>query len=279
VLPHSRPRRGFTLIELLVVIAIIAILAAILFPVFAQARDAARKASCTSNMKQVGLAMLMYTQDYDETFPFAAYNPAGETLIMWYDLIEPYVKSGTKGVMNPVAGPAGRSTVPFYVCPNFDKNDVPKLAGDPDPYPYDPQAKVRAMSYAANGNIIPMMHRNFPGFTFPGKITALAGLEAPAQVVLAGHSLGVRPALAGDDWFSECANDETGYPPTGNATIGNASAYCAARYKHNGGSVYLLADGHAKWYRGPSSWRARDTANVAYRKSLAPNAAVWWRED
>ena len=64
-------RRGFTLIELLVVIAIIAILAAILFPVFAQAREKARSASCLSNLKQMGLAWMMYAQDYDEKFPFA----------------------------------------------------------------------------------------------------------------------------------------------------------------------------------------------------------------
>ncbi|MEP6756569.1 MAG: DUF1559 domain-containing protein, partial [Chthonomonadales bacterium] len=63
-------RRGFTLIELLVVIAIIAILAAILFPVFAKAREAARKATCLSNLKQIGLATLMYVQDYDEQFPW-----------------------------------------------------------------------------------------------------------------------------------------------------------------------------------------------------------------
>ena len=62
-------KRGFTLIELLVVIAIIAILAAILFPVFARAREAARKSSCQSNLKQFGSAFMMYTQDYDECFP------------------------------------------------------------------------------------------------------------------------------------------------------------------------------------------------------------------
>jgi len=66
---RATPRRGFTLIELLVVIAIIAILAAILFPVFARAREKARQASCTSNIKQVALAVLMYVQDYDERFP------------------------------------------------------------------------------------------------------------------------------------------------------------------------------------------------------------------
>jgi len=69
-------RRGFTLIELLVVIAIIAILAAILFPVFAQAREKARGASCLSNLKQMGLAWMMYAQDYDEQFPFA--DPGGD---------------------------------------------------------------------------------------------------------------------------------------------------------------------------------------------------------
>jgi len=69
-----RARHGFTLIELLVVIAIIAILAAILFPVFARARESARRTPCPSNMKQWGVGVLMYTQDYDETMPHAAMN-------------------------------------------------------------------------------------------------------------------------------------------------------------------------------------------------------------
>src|SRR3979411_2574127 len=66
---ESRQRAGFTLIELLVVIAIIAILAAILFPVFSQAREKARRASCTSNLKQISRGLLQYLQDYDERFP------------------------------------------------------------------------------------------------------------------------------------------------------------------------------------------------------------------
>ncbi|MFA4044255.1 MAG: hypothetical protein HZRFUVUK_001041, partial [Candidatus Fervidibacterota bacterium] len=70
-----RMHRGFTLIELLVVIAIIAILAAILFPVFARAREKARQASCQSNLKQIGLAIFQYAQDYDERLPLAWYGP------------------------------------------------------------------------------------------------------------------------------------------------------------------------------------------------------------
>ena len=108
-------RRGFTLIELLVVIAIIAILAAILFPVFAKAREKARTASCSSNLKQLGLAMLQYAQDYDETFcPLTGRNWLGGTnptdalipedpnfnwhstlgyVDCWSNLIYPYIKN------------------------------------------------------------------------------------------------------------------------------------------------------------------------------------------
>ncbi len=278
--PKPPTNRGFTLIELLVVIAIIAILAAILFPVFAQAREKARQATCTSNLKQTGMAMLMYTGDYDETLPWAAFNPPGQTLTMWYDLVEPYVKSGTGGTFTASAGPAGRKQAPFYLCPSHLNNTIPLAPGDPAPVAFPAQQLDQAMSYVANGNVIPMMHSAFPGFTFPGRITSLAGLEAPASLVLVAHGRGTRPAIAGDDWTTNCTGDEQGYPPTGNPAISNASNYCAARYRHSGGAVYLLADGHAKWFRGPdTSWRARGTAGVAYRKSLAPNAAAWFRED
>jgi prepilin-type N-terminal cleavage/methylation domain-containing protein/prepilin-type processing-associated H-X9-DG protein len=96
-------RRGFTLIELLVVIAIIAILAAILFPVFARAREKARQSSCLSNVKQLGLAAQMYIQDYDETFPFASIYHHGaperpwaggnSVIHYWADSLFPYLKN------------------------------------------------------------------------------------------------------------------------------------------------------------------------------------------
>jgi prepilin-type N-terminal cleavage/methylation domain-containing protein len=87
----SRPRKtGFTLIELLVVIAIIAILAAILFPVFARARENARRTSCQSNLKQIGLAIAQYTQDYDEKLPMV-YNWSGNGLSGWDEMVAPYI--------------------------------------------------------------------------------------------------------------------------------------------------------------------------------------------
>lgn len=87
-------RRGFTLIELLVVIAIIAILAAILFPVFAKAREKAKQASCLSNTKQIGLAILQYAQDYDETYPPGALiGPAPADNNEWFEVIGPYIKN------------------------------------------------------------------------------------------------------------------------------------------------------------------------------------------
>lgn len=103
----SMKRNAFTLIELLVVIAIIAILAAILFPVFARARENARRSSCQNNLKQIGLGLIQYTQDYDESLPGEAFGSLGAsdaTNYKWMDAIYPYVKSSQ--IFDCPSGPA-----------------------------------------------------------------------------------------------------------------------------------------------------------------------------
>jgi prepilin-type N-terminal cleavage/methylation domain-containing protein len=106
---HSPPgaARGFTLIELLVVIAIIAILAAILFPVFAQARESARQATCTSNVKQLVAALAMYTQDQDEVLPRDRFGPV-TGIYKWMYALHPYVRNG--GVWKDPSDPRPNAT-------------------------------------------------------------------------------------------------------------------------------------------------------------------------
>ena len=119
-------RKGFTLIELLVVIAIIAILAAILFPVFAKAREKARQTTCTSNFKQIGLATMQYVQDYDETFMPSVWNSTIYEVRMLPNLLDTYTKSNK-----------------VYVCPSnkyaaqadctYEYNRWISFVGDPGP--------------------------------------------------------------------------------------------------------------------------------------------------
>src|SRR5579871_1299957 len=118
-------RSGFTLIELLVVIAIIAILAAILFPVFAQAREKARGISCLSNEKQIGTAIMMYTQDYDELFPVGFQMTNWDFTDGWVGNIQPYVKN-----------------VNVFVCPDDSKGG---------PFQGSSAWEGWGISYAANG--------------------------------------------------------------------------------------------------------------------------------
>jgi prepilin-type N-terminal cleavage/methylation domain-containing protein/prepilin-type processing-associated H-X9-DG protein len=123
--PSHRHRSGFTLIELLVVIAIIAILAAILFPVFSRAREAARSSSCSSNLKQLGVASVMYLQDYDQRFMPGGQNPGITPL----DRLTPYIKNRDLWICPSETNATVRAKTDVrYVSYMFNN----QLAGDPD---------------------------------------------------------------------------------------------------------------------------------------------------
>jgi prepilin-type N-terminal cleavage/methylation domain-containing protein/prepilin-type processing-associated H-X9-DG protein len=142
VLGLASRKNGFTLIELLVVIAIIAILAAILFPVFARAREKARQASCQSNEKQLALSLLMYVQDYDETFPQECYNLGGAGVVgqqkfCWSMTTVPYVKN-SQVLICPSDAARALNTVPgsvrsyAYNCFNFSAKAMASITAPAD---------------------------------------------------------------------------------------------------------------------------------------------------
>ena len=147
--------KGFTLIELLVVIAIIAILAAILFPVFARAREKARQTSCLNNVKQIDLGILMYAQDYDERLVIASnwnFLPIGTGSMVWYQAVEPYVKNAQ-----------------VFNCPSC-----------PDDHSY--------RSYGWNYQEFGEGHSSGGFSKFPA--TKLAAVEFPASTIIIGDSSG-----------------------------------------------------------------------------------------
>jgi prepilin-type N-terminal cleavage/methylation domain-containing protein/prepilin-type processing-associated H-X9-DG protein len=155
-------RKGFTLIELLVVIAIIAILAAILFPVFAKAREKARQASCLSNMKQFGIGILSYAQDYDEKLVlYYQYNPYAINLRWWGDMIQPYVKN-----------------YQLLSCPSGSWSyGSLRMAGDPNPLICS--YAIPAISHDATHTVIPTLWA-----------AGLAGIQAPAETIIVAESIG-----------------------------------------------------------------------------------------
>ena len=154
----ARKSAGFTLIELLVVIAIIAILAAILFPVFSRAREKARMASCASNLKQIGVAVTMYSQDYDETMPLWAQGSsfAAGRYLNW--LLDPYIK---------VQSASSTDKRAIWRCPSVDRSMVQESYG----YNY---LRMGYFTSATTGYLGSMAYNR------PAK---LASLQSPAQTV------------------------------------------------------------------------------------------------
>jgi len=258
--------RGFTLIELLVVIAIIAILAAILFPVFAKAREKARQITCASNEKQLGLAFIQYSQDYDEMYPqgLPSADGNGNRGGGWAGMIYPYVKStGAFSCPDDPTHPQG-TRVPVSYAYNF-------LVGEGTNYTYGP-----SNTNALGG--------------------AIAQITAPTMTILLAEVQNIDVTVTnpidytGTNALSSLATDGTnllGYDssdnlqccnstPLGNAklvtgeelgwSVGNANAnqFSGPLGVHSNGANYLLADGHVKFYLPGNVSTFSDNTHIYY---------------
>ena len=243
-------KKGFTLIELLVVIAIIAILAAILFPVFAQAREKARQTSCLSNTKQLGLGLLMYTQDYDETWPRN----------------DDCVNNGTRAVDGAPAtaigcnGPTYGDRVNHYkwwywtypYVKNAQINFCPSRTGLLDQTNWTQNAEIFNAGYGLNlaltgannsyGKSSPVLRNSWTGGT-------LAGITAPAEAMLMMETS--YPAVGSYLVPSSDPNTTTAYPLASRGYWSYLMVYqgvTATKYfPHTNGSVFAFTDGHSKW--------------------------------
>ncbi len=250
-------RRGFTLIELLVVIAIIAILAAILFPVFAQAREKARQTACLSNMKQIGTATMMYVQDYDEIMPpWNILCPAGcstgfdQPQNYWDALILPYVKNGN---------PAGRDNGGVWRCPSTRN----------------------ASNYRTYGYSQVLMRGGWETSTVGTAYRAIPSpaIDSPAATIFVGDS-GAFGRLAPPWWFQSHANrggTNGAAPPAPTASTG-ATNTSNNNWEwpdlHAGGANYVFTDGHAKWLKDSAAYPPGMSAGRAGATGAAYRACV-----
>lgn len=211
---RGRVAGGFTLIELLVVIAIIAILAAILFPVFARARENARRSSCLSNLKQLGLAMTQYLQDSDEKFMPEQDPAAGGSGISFVTQLQPYIKN-EQVLRCPSANPTITSTDPSFSTPGDYTWRV--AFGEPDP--------------SANFAI-----------TATGNYGINSNLTLNPVFSLSDFSQNGFPEVAQVAMFFDCSWYEAG------DAINNSSPIRGAAKRHFDGVDVCFADGHVKWH-------------------------------
>ncbi len=219
-------RRGFTLIELLVVIAIIAILAAILFPVFARAREKARQASCSSNQKQIALGILMYAQDYDEAFPGFYYKAvvADWPLFLWIDAVKPYVKNEQ-----------------IFRCPSGNDST---LSGPSANY----AGTTITTSYAVNRYVC-----NGGRGAFDNRI---AQITYPAQTLLTFDAIRASRWCATPMGTGGSRGDDCYVRPAGIIEVAGGSLTVGQDFGlHNEGANMSFCDGHVKWQKS-GSWES-----------------------
>jgi len=239
IFPHGNPKRkAFTLIELLVVIAIIAMLAAILFPVFSSARDKARSSACLSNTKQLGLAIVQYTQDYDEYFPcgttqnFVTNKSGGQG---WAGQIYPYTKN-----VNVFYCPSDTYTFPGFLAISYGYNQHL----DAGPGTNNPAGIVPLTSIGAPANVVCLFEVTGGWVTMANGGISPTENNSPAQE---GYP------TVGTNGGATYATGPMEFPPTG-------SGWQAGR--HQNGANYLECDGHAKWEIGSYISNGIDPANA-----------------
>lgn len=258
----KRQVSGFTLIELLVVIAIISILAAILFPVFARARENARRASCTSNLKQIGIGCMMYAQDYDERLPDFGWsgpcqNPTTKAgsdayfsgVYAWPIAIQPYTKSYQVLVCPSDEGRGGfaKQNSACFENQMLQANIPGAYVGIKSNS--KAMAEVLPLSYASNyilsGNYgkISGTVSNITGAA-GSPMRSLSTFAVPSKMFMV-TDVGTNNGFAG--WYIT--------PGYGN---GSSDARWSNGGRHLYGRVWAFADGHAKWVKDPS-FKLNDT--------------------
>lgn len=228
--------KGFTLIEILVVIAIIAILAAILFPVFSRARENARRASCQSNLKQLGLGVMMYVQDYDGRFPLYRYlddpgatcSGAGCTYEYWCQTIDPYIRNKQ-----------------VWVCPSESYTSATNT-------PLKSNMNSTGLIYTGDGA---WTGNEYVDYTLNGYLIYSNGASQGAAESQIASSASVfmmwdsSPNESVSTWSSRYDNALNGPQPAGyddlREYVGTAPEHSIDR--HLGGDNYLFIDGHVKW--------------------------------
>jgi len=244
-------RTGFTLIELLVVIAIIAILAAILFPVFAQAREKARAITCVSNLKQMGLAFEMYSQDADEQYPAGVswYFPGGNG---WAGQLYPYVKS-----TRVYQCPDDSTPTTSFVSYGYNSNNTLPTGTTVSAYPiskYNSPDKT-VLLFEVQGNYFAAGDTSW-SVSWPASTPG-------SDAYIGNGSNGYSPAGYGVNLWGSTVDNLNGagtwtsprnlFFATGwmrNSEVPDQADYAAQYGRHTEGSNFLMADTHAKWLPG-----------------------------